>query len=180
MNPAGLDMIEAGSLEEVKGQSMSNIVDLQYRQTFQELISDVFQGKSRTMPFSITGMKGTKRLLETHAVPMKDAAGNITALLGVTMDITDKRKAEEELRKSEEKYRTLVEQAIDAIALYDAKGKILDVNTGSVNLLGYTKEELLEMSLADILTEEEISIKPVRYDLLQIGESTVKQRKMRK
>ncbi|MCY7309693.1 MAG: PAS domain S-box protein, partial [Chitinophagaceae bacterium] len=110
----------------------------------------------------------------------KNAEGDITALLGVTIDVTDKRNAEEELRKSEEKYRTLVERAVDAIALYDATGKILDVNTGSVNLLGYSKEELMKMSLPDILTPEEINVKPVRYDVLQTGESTVKQRKMRR
>jgi len=180
MNPAGLAMIEADSLEQVKGHPLYEVVDPEYRKPFRRLIDDVFRGKSASMPFGITGLKGTKRWLETHAVPMKNAAGEIVALLGVTIDITQKRKAEDELRKNEEKYRTLVEQAVDAIALYDASGKILDVNTGSVNLLGYTKEELLQLSLPDILTSEEITTKPVRYDVLLRGESTVKQRKMKK
>jgi len=180
MNPAGLAMIEADSLEQVKGHPLLDIVDEEYRKDFRQLTHDIFKGKSGTLLFKVTGMKGTKRWLETHAVPMKNAEGDITALLGVTIDVTDKRNAEEELRKSEEKYRTLVERAVDAIALYDATGKILDVNTGSVNLLGYSKEELMKMSLPDILTPEEINVKPVRYDVLQTGESTVKQRKMRR
>jgi len=107
MNPAGLAMVEADSLEQVKGHSVLQIVEEEYRKSFRQLTNDVFVGKSGILLFKITGMKGTKRWLETHAVPMKDAEGNIIALLGVTMDVTDKRKAEEELRKNEEKYRTL-------------------------------------------------------------------------
>jgi PAS domain S-box-containing protein len=118
--------------------------------------------------------------METHAVPMKNPGGEIISLLGVTMDVTDKRKAELELKENEEKYRTLVEQAVDAIALFDAGGKILDVNTGAVDLLGYSKKELIGMYLPDILTAKEIKIKPVRFDLLQKGDSTIKRRIMRK
>lgn len=180
MNPAGLALIEADSLEQVKGHQIAEIIDEEYRNGFRQLIKNVFKGEQGIMLFSITGLKGGKRWLETHSVPMKDADGKITALLGVTLDVTDKKKTEQELIKNEEKYRTLVEQAVDAIALYDATGKILDVNTGSVNLLGYSKEELMEMSLQDVLTKEEIRIKPVQYDVLQQGKSTVKQRKMRR
>ncbi|MBL0273544.1 MAG: PAS domain S-box protein [Chitinophagaceae bacterium] len=180
MNPAGLAMIEADSLKQVKGHRVLDIIDTEYKKDFSRLTKNVFNGRSGTLLFSITGFKGTRRWLETHAVPMKDAAGKITALLGVTMDVTDKITVQKELMENEEKYRTLVEQAVDAIALYDATGKILDVNTGSVNLLGYSKEELMQMYLADILTKEEIQKKPVRYDILQKGDSTVKQRKMRR
>lgn len=180
MNPAGLAMVEADSLEQVKGMSVHQLVDEQYRPDFMRLTKEVFGGRSGSLLFSLTGMKGSHRWLETHAVPMKDAAGHIIALLGVTTDVTDKHKAEEELKRNEEKYRTLVEQAVDAIALYDANGRVLDVNTGSVNLLGYSKEELLGMSLSDILTGEEIQVRPVQYEVLQRGESTVKQRQMRR
>lgn len=95
-------------------------------------------------------------------------------------DITDRKKAAETIKLNEEKYTTLVEQAIDAIALYNAAGEILDINTGALELLGYSKEELLKMSLAEILTSEEISASPVRYDILQQGSSTIKQRMMRR
>jgi PAS domain S-box-containing protein len=180
MNPAGLAMIEAESFEQVKGHSVLQLVNENYHESFKKLTDAVFNDRPGTLQFSITGLKGTKRWLETHAVPMKNAEGTIISMLGVTVDITARKKAEEELMESEEKYRTLVEQAVDAIALYDAGGKILDVNTGSANLLGYSKDELLQMYLHDILTPEEIIEKPVRYDVLQSGESTVKQRKMRR
>jgi PAS domain S-box-containing protein len=180
MNPAGLSMIEADTLEQVKNRSVLGIIDEEYRKPFANLCRQVFLGNPGKLLFSITGLKGTPRWMETHAVPLRDGAGKITALLAVTRDISDKRKAEEELISNERKYRTLVEQAIDAIALYDANGKLLEVNTGAIELLGYSREELQEMSLKDVLTEEEITIRPVQYEVLKTGKSTVKQRAMRK
>ena len=132
------------------------------------------------MEFEIIGLKGTHRVMETHAVPLKNSIGEIISLLAITRDVTEKKNTEIEIKQNEEKYKTLVEQAIDAIALYDETGKVLDVNTGSVKMLGYTKEELIGMSLKVILTEEEIVVNPVRYDILKKGKSTIKQRRMRR
>jgi PAS domain S-box-containing protein len=180
MNPAGLAMIEADNLEQVKNKSVLGIIDDPYKESFARLCKDVLKGNPGKLLFSIIGLKGTHRWMETHAVPMREASGAITGLLAVTRDITDKKKAEEELIRNERKYRTLVEQAVDAIALYNADGGLLEVNTGAVTLLGYSREELQTMSLKDILTEEEISVRPVQYELLKTGKSTVKQRAMRK
>lgn len=96
------------------------------------------------------------------------------------VDITESKRYAEALQQSEEKYRLIIEQAIDAISLYDANGRILDVNTGAVNLLGYSKEELMHMSLSEVLTKEEIAERPVRYDILEEGKSTVRYRKMKR
>ena len=180
MNPAGLAMIEADSLEEVKGKSILGVVAARFKKSFTKLTQDVFEGKSGTMEFEIIGLKGTHRVMETHAVPLKNSIGEIISLLAITRDVTEKKNTEIEIKQNEEKYKTLVEQAIDAIALYDETGKVLDVNTGSVKMLGYTKEELIGMSLKVILTEEEIVVNPVRYDILRKGKSTIKQRRMRR
>ncbi len=180
INKAGLEMIEADSLEEIKGRSLLMLIDEPQREAAAKLVKEAFNDQSGRIEFEMITLKGNKRWCESRIVPFRNAEGEITYALSVTIDNTEKRKAELELKQNEEKYRTLVEQAIDAIALYDEKGKILDVNTGAVNLLRYTKEELTGMSLAEILTQEEIQINPVRYDILENGSSTVKQRKMRR
>jgi len=128
----------------------------------------------------IVTKEGEKLWLLTTKVPLKDHENKVTGILGISKDITERKEAERIIKESEEKYRTLVEQAVDAIALYNAAGEILDVNRGSVKLLGYSKEELMKMNLSEILTEEEMQTKPVQYDVLQKGLSTVRQRMMRK
>ncbi len=68
---------------------------------------------------------------------------NRNAFITTYIDITEKRKAEESLRESEEKYRYLFENAPSSILLIDSKGTIRDVNPKVVELTGYKREELI-------------------------------------
>ena len=70
-------------------------------------------------------------------------------------DITDRKQTELALRKSEEKFRTLVDQGSDAMLLSDLNGHIIDVNRQACQNLGYTREELLERNLTDLDPEFE-------------------------
>jgi PAS domain S-box-containing protein len=96
------------------------------------------------------------------------------------VDVSEYKEIEREVKLSEAKYRTLVEQAVDAIVIYSATGDILDAHAGTENFIGYEREELLKMHVYDILTKEEYTEKPIQYDVLNKGVSTVKQRMMRK
>ncbi|HAJ61141.1 MAG TPA: hypothetical protein DCP31_19350, partial [Cyanobacteria bacterium UBA8543] len=71
-------------------------------------------------------------------------------LLSISNDITKRKQAEEELRTSEERFRTLVNQATDSIFLIAPEGKLIDVNQRACENLGYTRDELLSLSLPDI------------------------------
>ena len=65
-------------------------------------------------------------------------------------EITHRKKAEEALRESEDRYRTLFEQAPDAIFLSDTQDHIIDINPAVCQLMGYTRDELLKMTIADL------------------------------
>lgn len=65
-------------------------------------------------------------------------------------DITEKRKTEEEIRLSEERFRTLFNQAAEMIFLHDMDGKIIDINEQTIQQYGYTRDELLKMKTMDI------------------------------
>jgi PAS domain S-box-containing protein len=98
MNPAGLRMIEADSFQQVRRHCVFPLILDQYRKAFEELIKNVFSGGSGTLEFQIVGLKGGQRWLETHASPLRDESGKITALLGITRDITERKLAEKEIR----------------------------------------------------------------------------------
>ena len=96
MNAAGLAMIEADSLEQVLGTAMQELVMPEHHEAFQELSRNVFRGHKGMLTFEIEGLKGARRWLETHAVPMTSRTGK-TVLLGITRDITERKTAEERL-----------------------------------------------------------------------------------
>lgn len=91
-----------------------------------------------------------------------DENGNPIQLTGTIQDITSTIKIQEELQKakqiaeeSEVKFKSLIEQAGDALYLHDLKGKILEVNKTTINNTGYSREELLCMNVRDIDVEHQ-------------------------
>jgi PAS domain S-box-containing protein len=144
MNASGLAMIEADSLEQVQGVSLGKIVDPRYRAQFAELTKQVFQGNPGTLEFEITGLKGTRRWLQTRATALLDKNGRPSALLGITRDITDQKAVEKALRSSEEKFRTAFHANPEAMTITTlADGVYLDVNDAFLRVTGFTREDVV-------------------------------------
>jgi PAS domain S-box-containing protein len=93
------------------------------------------------------------RVLQVYAFPMLDETGKPSAVVEYVRDVTERKRAEEKLLESEEKYRSLVEQSVDMMYLHDLQGNFLDVNQAAVSHTGYSREELLNMNVFDIHLE---------------------------
>ncbi|NTV71777.1 MAG: response regulator [Azonexaceae bacterium] len=106
MNQAGLAMIEADSLAQVAGQDVLQLIAPEYRDAFAEMHRKVLAGAAVQMEFEVCGLKGGRRWLETHAVPMEDNGQVIQ--LAVTRDISRRKAAEAEL----EAYRLHLEDLV--------------------------------------------------------------------
>lgn len=98
MNPSGLAMLEAETLDDVKKKTLVGFLTPSYRQSFMDLHNKVMSGESGILEFEIIGLNGTKRWLETHATPLKDDESNEILLLGVTRDVTSRKFAEDALK----------------------------------------------------------------------------------
>ncbi len=99
MNAAGLAMLEADSLAEVQQHRLIDLILPEYRRAFNALHQRVISGETDKLEFEVTGLKGTRRFLEIHAAPLRNANGKITMILGITRDITPQKQAEEEIRQ---------------------------------------------------------------------------------
>ena len=97
MNRAGLDMLEVETLGQFSGKSVFSLIDPEYRDAFITMTKDVFAGIPGTLEFKMVGAKGRPLWLDTHAVPLRDDSGEIVSLLGITRNITKRKKYEEQL-----------------------------------------------------------------------------------
>ncbi len=84
-----------------------------------------------------------------------DKDGNLVGLQGTTKDISDLKRTERELIRSESRFRSYVENAPDGIFVLDEHGKYIDINRAACNITGYTKEELLLMNIAEVIYPED-------------------------
>jgi PAS domain S-box-containing protein len=148
MNPAGLQMIEASVFEEVEGKPVYPLIVPEHQERFRQLAREALKGKSGILEFEMVGLKGTHRWLETHMVPLRDAQHGVSAVLGITRDITERHRAAEAIRQSEEKYRSLFEESKDVVYISTPEGNLLDINPAGLELFGYSSKE--EMLRSDI------------------------------
>lgn len=86
---------------------------------------------------------GDKIILQVNAHILKGIEGKNNQIEGTISDITEQRKATEAIIKKEKQYRTLFNFSPNGILLEDAQGTIIDINPAFVELMGYSKEELI-------------------------------------
>jgi PAS domain S-box-containing protein len=95
------------------------------------------------------GSKSRARFTPGEVELMRIVTGQVAAALQRLL-------AQQALRDSEERYRSLVEQSADGIFVCDPQGRYLDVNSAGAAMLGYRREELLRLSIPDVIAPEEI------------------------
>jgi sigma-B regulation protein RsbU (phosphoserine phosphatase) len=97
---------------------------------------------------------GDVRWVEDQTSVVRDAAGIKTHNQGILVDITERKLAEDALRKSEEKFRRIVETAAEGFILMDDQLVIVDVNDAYCRMLSYAREELIGKTPLDLATDE--------------------------
>ena len=112
---------------------------------------------------------GARRLIISRA-PYRDEEHRIVGTIATAVDITARYLAEQGLRQSEERFRTLFESASDAIYMIDANGRFIEANRSGAEGLGYTQEEMRQLALADICRPEVAPLLPGQIaDILERG-----------
>ena len=97
---------------------------------------------------------GQVRWVEDQTSVVRDAAGVKTHNQGILVDITERKLAEDALRKSEEKFRRIVATAAEGFILMDEDLVIFEVNDAYCRMLGYAREELIGKRPIDLATDE--------------------------
>jgi PAS domain S-box-containing protein/putative nucleotidyltransferase with HDIG domain len=119
---------------------------------------------------NFTRKDGTEVICETSVIPLCDERGTITAVCGVSHDITKHKEAEEALRKSEQQLRLITDRVTDVIWSMDLVGNFTFITPSAERVVGYSVEEMLSLNLKQIITPEsyKMTIDSLR-ELLKVG-----------
>ncbi|MBN1944831.1 MAG: PAS domain-containing protein [Bradymonadales bacterium] len=115
---------------------------------------------------------GEIRFVQERCIHERNEAGEVARSVGIVQDITERRRAEEALRASEEKYRTIFDEAAEGIVTMPFDGSVLTVNKTFARMHGYASpEEMQHVRLEDLDAPETALLAPERLRRLGEGES---------
>jgi PAS domain S-box-containing protein len=137
----------------------------------QELIARCLAGETvrRDMPYA--ARDGEIRWLAFQATPLRTADGRIDGVVPSGYDITDRKRAEDALHKSEARFRNLYEHALAGITLSDWDGRIVACNPAFCNLVGYSEDELRGMHFALLIHADDRDDNTAKVRGLRTGEA---------
>ncbi|MGE5313769.1 MAG: PAS domain S-box protein [Acidobacteriota bacterium] len=142
-NPALVKMLGYSSFEELAGRNIAKegFASDSGRKEFVDRIES--SGEIKEHESAWLRKDGSVLYVNESAKALRDARGVTLYYDGTVQDITERKKAEEQLRLSEQTYRGILNSISDAVYIKDEHGVYLDVNTAGEHMFGYTKEELL-------------------------------------
>jgi len=144
--------------DEVLGRTPAHFMDDANRQIIEEQLKLRDQGKQSVYEIAYLRPDGSNVPCMVNATPLYDADGGHTGSFAMVTDITLRKKAEEELRKREEKLQTILATANQGFWLVDNNAVTLEVNDAMLAIMGRSREEAIGMSMFDFLDEENTQI----------------------
>ncbi|OGP66594.1 MAG: hypothetical protein A2W27_08005 [Deltaproteobacteria bacterium RBG_16_44_11] len=164
------------------GYSREELIGMNNRQyTDEENAKKAFQAFSnlyktgdpcKIFDYEVTRKDGTKVIAELLVSLIKDSKGKPIGFRGLSRHITERKRMEDELRQSEEKYRTILENIEDGYAEMDLNGNFIFFNEALCRIQGYPREELIKKNYHDLMDEENAKKIFERYNkVFTTGES---------
>ncbi len=144
-----------------------------------EIVTQLRQGKSWTGEFIMQRKDGTTFPAQITNSPIYDKQ-RLIGIIGLSNDISERKRGEQALWESETRYRMLIERASDGIHTYDLQGNSIEINTRLCEMLGYTAEELLRLNVKDLVPPEDLVVNPIRFDELRAGKTVLNERRLRR
>lgn len=141
MNPVGLTMFEVESIDEVNRRGLVNYVLPEYRESFSATVQRALQGKKCNLEYEIEGAKGTRRWLDTHASPLRQVQGDISAIVTVTRDVTARKYTDHQLQETKERLEAAASAGLVGVWDWDIVNNHLYWDKVMYKLYGLREED---------------------------------------
>ena len=138
---------------ELTGSRVTEIIHEDSRSAFTESMAERAKGGGGSYELELVTKHGRSVAVIVSPKPLFDGAGKMHGSFAVFTDITERKRAEETLRESEQRYRLLVEKMNDGLGVLDEQGLITCVNDRLCEMLGYSRDELIGLRAAELLDE---------------------------
>jgi PAS domain S-box-containing protein len=154
-NP-GAEAIYGYTAQEMIGQSVSILIPAEHQSEFQEILGRISKGEEiRGYESERIRKDGTKIMVSLSVAPIRDATGALLGASTIARDITEQKRAQEEIKRSSLYARSLIEASVDPLVTISKAGKIMDVNQATEQATGFTREQLIGTDFSDYFTEPE-------------------------
>jgi PAS domain S-box-containing protein len=141
---------------EVTGKPITILVPPELKDEENKILETLKLGRRIEQLETIRVTKTGKRINVSLSIsPIKDSSGRIVGISGIARDITERKLAEEALRESEEKFRSVFRDAGVGMVIVSPEGRFLAANRTFCDCLGYTEEELLAKALESVTLPED-------------------------
>ncbi len=141
------------------GRPLSDYVEPEFVKPFQERLQKVFKGETVYLERTVRNRDGQDTWFEFAYNPVFDRQGKVTGACLVIASIDGRKKAEESLRESEEKFRRIFEKAPIGMTLVDKNSRFVHVNRAFADFLGYAPKELIGRTFQEVTYPDEFSKK---------------------
>lgn len=158
INPAGLAILSGTNLAELQQQPLIDYAVEEYRRPALRLLCAIRRGRAATLEIEARVLDGTKRWLEIHAVPMRDADGRPSALLGIAHDVTERRSAREALAAERNLLRTIIDNIPDHIHVKDRDLRFVLANAAWVAARPYIQGNIIGKTSAEFASDNRIEL----------------------
>ena len=158
------------SAQDMLGEPLFAFMDEASKEIAYECIGRRQQGLQETHDFKFRRKDGSDLWTIVSTSPLFDQNGGYAGALGMLTDITDRKQAEEALRKSEEQFRLIFELAPIGMMLTQLDGQFVKVNQALCHLLGYSLDDLTDKGLAEVTHPDDLIAEQQMTERLFQGE----------